>query len=671
MIADVFGRVQNTRLHPSNALMPLFEAVMNSIQSLALTPGDPASQRITIDLERQPSLLPNDNSGAVHGFSVTDNGAGFNQENLASFFTADSRHKADIGGKGIGRFVWLKEFAAADIESHYVDGDSMKLREFTFSLSSGEPSEPVNSSEAQPRTTVRLRGMKEEFLGKWPRELDQIAQRIVEHCLDFFLEPAHPTMILTDGADTMDLGDWYAESFDNHSTKHSFELAGVTFHLRGFRRFGPHAPRHELVYAADSRKVLSEYLYHHVPNLGRKLQDDGKSFVYMGFIESDFLNDNVNAERTDFSFPLAADPEEHQLQDSITRAAIRDQAIAFVREDLAPFLDEINLEKTETYGTFIRDAAPRYRHLLPHLPEVAERLTLSSDPKVLDSALRAVQFEEEERVSTESSALKAAFHSGVMPAATYEERLENVVQKSNDIGKSFLAQYVSHRKVMLDFLEESVQADPETSKYSLEKMVHRIIYPMGVTSDEVRYEDQNLWIIDERLAYHTFLASDIRLSSWKAIESESADRPDIAVLNMFESPLGFRDASDEGALNSIVIIEFKRPMRKDLGQETPLDQVVRLLESIRAGQRLDDKGTPIRLQNPEKTPAFLYVVGDLTPAMEHACRMAQLTLAPDNLGYFGFNPNYHAYFEVISYKKLLSDAKKRNRVLFDKLFLTH
>lgn len=33
----------------------------------------------------------------------------------------------------------------------------------------------------------------------------------------------------------------------------------------------------------------------------------------------------------------------------------------------------------------------------------------------------------------------------------------------------------------------------------------------------------------------------------------------------------------------------------------------------------------------------------------------------------GFNKSYNAYFEVLSYDKILNDAKKRNQVLFDKL----
>lgn len=43
-------------------------------------------------------------------------------------------------------------------------------------------------------------------------------------------------------------------------------------------------------------------------------------------------------------------------------------------------------------------------------------------------------------------------------------------------------------------------------------------------------------------------------------------------------------------------------------------------------------------------------------------------MTPDGMGYYGYQSERHAYFEVISYAKLLADAKKRNQILFDKLF---
>ena len=65
---------------------------------------------------------------------------------------------------------------------------------------------------------------------------------------------------------------------------------------------------------------------------------------------------------------------------------------------------------------------------------------------------------------------------------------------------------------------------------------------------------------------------------------------------------------------------------------------------------------------------YCYVIGDMTQSMRESAESRSLTATQDNEGYFGYNPTYGAYIEVISYDKLLKNAKQRNRALFDKLF---
>ena len=48
---------------------------------------------------------------------------------------------------------------------------------------------------------------------------------------------------------------------------------------------------------------------------------------------------------------------------------------------------------------------------------------------------------------------------------------------------------------------------------------------------------------------------------------------------------------------------------------------------------------------------------------------AGLRWAADRRGLFGFNDALGAYVGVMSYQKLLDDAKRRNQVLFEKLNL--
>ena len=82
----------------------------------------------------------------------------------------------------------------------------------------------------------------------------------------------------------------------------------------------------------------------------------------------------------------------------------------------------------------------------------------------------------------------------------------------------------------------------------------------------------------------------------------------------------------------------------------------------------DKGGRYIRPAN-ANIPAYCYIICDLTPPVETRIQNMGARRTPDNLGYYGFNEALNAYYEVICYNKLLSDAGKRNRVLFEKMNL--
>lgn len=93
---DFVGRVNNTPLSPRQALMPLLEAIFNSMQSIEEKgTGDGA---ITINVVRntQNLLIRDDEqirTSPISGFEVVDNGVGFTKENFESFNTCDTQKK--------------------------------------------------------------------------------------------------------------------------------------------------------------------------------------------------------------------------------------------------------------------------------------------------------------------------------------------------------------------------------------------------------------------------------------------------------------------------------------------------------------------------------------------------------------------------------------------------
>ena len=121
---------------------------------------------------------------------------------------------------------------------------------------------------------------------------------------------------------------------------------------------------------------------------------------------------------------------------------------------------------------------------------------------------------------------------------------------------------------------------------------------------------------------------------------------------------------------SIVVVEIKRPMRDDArgGEDKdPIEQALGYIERIRDGRVKTRAGRPI--PRSETIPGFCYVLCDLTPSIEQRCKMHNLRVTSDNMGYFGFNDNYRAYIEVISFDRLVEAARQRNKAFFDKLGL--
>src|ERR1043165_10212718 len=111
MQANVAGRVRNTKLAERNGLLPVFEAIVNSIDAIH-DHTDEGRIHITInrdpvqlELALHPKAIPD-----IEGFTITDTGIGFTERNFNSFNTLDSPEKEKKGGKGIGRILWLKAF---------------------------------------------------------------------------------------------------------------------------------------------------------------------------------------------------------------------------------------------------------------------------------------------------------------------------------------------------------------------------------------------------------------------------------------------------------------------------------------------------------------------------------------------------------------------------------
>jgi hypothetical protein len=301
--------------------------------------------------------------------------------------------------------------------------------------------------------------------------------------------------------------------------------------------------------------------------------------------------------------------------------------------------------------------------MLRYLPKFIHEIPADASDARINEVLRKHQFREEHEIRKDGKKLITELRKQGLRPPDYETRLNDWLERSNELGKSALARYVAHRKVMLEFLHESLRKDKSTGKHKLEDVVHRIIYPMRTTSDHVNYDQQNLWMIDERLAFHEFLTSDKRLDQTDGLSTDSQMRPDLLV---FQETLSFKQDAD--VLESVVVVEFKQPGRDDYdAKNNPIEQAFNLIDRIREG-RMERDGRPIRVRS-NAIPAWAYVVCDLTDSLKRIARSRGLLDTVDGEGKYQYFPDLKTYIEIIPYDKLLSDAKKRNRVLFESLNL--
>jgi hypothetical protein len=667
------GQVRQTALPKWKCLLPLFEAVMNAFQAIQDS-NRKIGNSITIECVRDNRLNLVEDLAPFTSFLISDTGIGFNDTNFDSFNTAFSEYKYERGGKGLGRIMWLVAFDRAEIDSVFVESDSSHpwRRAFVFDTNyDPDLAMPKAIEVGSSGTKVTLSGFKNPYREECPRSVEALAQRLIEHFILVLLREDCPKIeILADGQ-RYSVNDIYRENYQANASEKTFTLSGKQFTLHGFKITSPRANKHRLIYAANSRGVLTENMDDYIPNLSAKLTEaDGSQFVYLAIVQGQYLDQKVNNFRTDFDISAteAMDAEQIELElapaELISKSIIRSECITAINEALSPYIEALNEAKIERISKYVKNDAPQYKPLMRYKDSFINKIAPNAPKIELEMALHRELHQREVDIKRESNRMITGAEK-IEDYEQYRELLADFIERFSELGTAALTHHVMHRKIMIEFLERAISINEKTGKYPLEQVVHNIIFPMQSTDHETLYSQQNLWIIDERLTFHTYVTSDKRISSLEGLDSDSKKRPDIAI---FDRKVAFSEpVEDASPLNSVVVIEFKKPQRDDYTDEkNPILQVFDQIADIRSGSALNDVGRPIRTAN-SMIPAFAYVICDITPKLEKILKDTDATQTPDGRAYYGYNRNHQIYYEVIDYGKIVSDAKKRNRIFFERL----
>jgi hypothetical protein len=659
---NLAGRVNNFPLPKHRPLIPLYEAVVNSLHAIEERKViDPKFRNGTIYVRviRSPQMSLIDDEGhlPVDGFEVIDNGIGFTEQNMKSFIESDSTYKAKIGGKGVGRFSWLKAFSSVSISSVFSENGEFQKREFEFSLNNDVIDDSlVDEATTEYKTIVKLSSYKNEYQKCVPSQLNTIAMRIMQHCLVYFLNDNCPQVVIIDGNDSIILNDLFKSKVKTADSSESFDISNSIFHLLHVKIEEKAFPENNQLYlCANNRYVDSKKLETHIVDLdGQIFEQNG--FWYVGILTSNYLDAHVDMSRLSFDIP---DSEVDSIMD-ISFDAIINESCLHIEKYLADYLLPIAEKKAKDIECYVTTTAPQYRHLLKYMPEDVAKIKPQLSKNNLDDELYKIKRKFDKNTKEEQKKLLKKVDSLSMSSKEYVQYFQQQIKKISDANSAMLAEYVIRRRVIIELLDKGLQRQ-EDGKFNKEKYIHGLIYPMQATSADTDYDTHNLWLIDEKLSYCNFISSDVSFDN-----DPKQERADILML---DSPVAVSDGqNDNSVYDTIIIFELKKPTLNNYTvSNNPIDQLYSYVEKIRMHKAKDKFHREIKVS--ESTKYYLYALCDITPKLLPLIERNGFTKTPDNAGYYAYNKTYNAYFEILSYDKIITDARKRNRVLFEKLGL--
>jgi len=649
------------------------ECIVNSVISLHQSdkPTDEKIIQVKIIRGGSPQQTNFDNIKTSDSIVITDNGIGFNAKNYKSFETPFSKINKEFGCKGIGRFTVLAAFENLKARSNYFENEEWHYREFEFN--SNDELKPIEfkiSDIKESKTTVELSNCFNEIIKeKSALSLVQISEKIMEHCLIYYLNDSLPNIVVYDeeGKEAEYINDLFARV--SKEKERTFTVKDNSFKIYITKTPKEGNRKNNYVYCcANSRVVGNPKNIKNFNSLfNYPISKNGNLYFLDVYVVSEFLNQKAFSTRNGFNIPKE---NENLLFDNsklVTFQDIEAKLTEVLEDEYDQFVKDSKIKSQKQIESYIIDNAPRYRSFLKN-PSILDSIPPNLSEDKLEEHLYKISYSARKKVENHIE----KFISEKQISEESIEKIKADIREKTAYDIDSLADYMTRRKAIILLFEKFLDADEE-GRYKLEEDVHNIIFPMGLTNDQTTYENHNLWLLDERFINYKFIASDKSITSFS--QKKSSKEPDLLLTDnpeMFDNPISFGNRS-AGELNSMVIFEFKRPgdiaHQKNKGDyRWQFSDLVEPYfdEFLYKQDKKNYKGNQVIIT--ENTPKFGFIVLDVVPPL----------LAKFNEGkgwkktpfgtYYKIQSELNMHIEVMTFRKLLDIAQNRHSAFFDKLF---
>jgi hypothetical protein len=673
MIVPVENIVETIDLTSDDVLLPMMECIVNSVISLQQSdkPKDEKKIQVKIIRGNSPKQTNFDNIKTIDSIIITDNGIGFNEKNYKSFETPFSKINKKFGCKGIGRFTVLAAFENLKIRSNYFDDGQWYYREFVFNSNDElKPVEFKNSEKQEPKTIVELSNcFNETIKEKSALSVIQISEKIMEHCLIYYLNDSLPSIVIydEDGKETEYINELFEKvSKEKERTfpvkKNPFKIYITKTLKEGNRK------NNYIYYCANSRVVgLPKNIKNFNGLFNYPISKNGNFYFLDVYVVSEYLNQKAFSTRNGFNIPKENENLLFDNSNIVTFQDIEEKLTEVLEDEYEQFVKDSKIKSQKQIEDYIITNAPRYRSFLRN-PSILQSIPPNLSEDKLEEHLYKISYSARKKVENHIE----KFINEKQISEESIEKIKDDIREKTAYDIDSLADYMTRRKAIIQLFEKFLDADEE-GRYRLEEDVHNIIFPLGLTNNQTSYENHNLWLLDERFINYKFIASDKSITSFS--QKKSSKEPDLLLTDnpkMFDNPISFGNKSS-GEVNSMVIFEFKRPgeiaHQKNKGDyRWQFSDLVEPYfdEFLYKQDKKNYKGNQVIIT--ENTPKFGFIILDVIPSL----------LAKFNEGkgwkktpfgtYYKIQPELNMHIEVMTFRVLLDIAQNRHSAFFDKLF---
>lgn len=479
----------------SNSLTPIIEAVCNSMDAIGIDRND---GRIDIVVKRDPQQCIEGEGFQITpdiiAIDVIDNGEGFTDTNRESFDTFRSGLKMNKGGKGFGRFMYLKYFNHVSIESIYRSDEGLMKRSFTFGhaheIIENESTESVTDENAYTGTTLHLSAIKLKDLDKG---LDIIARKLVERLLVYFAVGGKNTPVIRimeeDGSNPIILNQYVGPNSDIRQIgdTREIQIQGrnqlLSFTVKVYKIYYS-AITNKICLTANMREVTESSLHNFVPEFKETMLEineygQQKNYMVKVYVQGTYLDDNVTTERDGFNFG-----RDDETIFELSEKTILQEAAAITRDYFSEAMEERFNAKKQSVEHYVYSQAPWNKTMIGEVDMTNIPVGISDFE--LEMMFQKIKFEKEQKA-------RIAVHE-ILSKSDEEKNIngiENEVQKILKIvtenQKNDLVHYVCQRKKVIDLYDE-LRKRMDNGKAHKESELHNLFFPMIKSDREVEYE---------------------------------------------------------------------------------------------------------------------------------------------------------------------------------------